>query len=305
MKTIGITGGTGFVGQRLTALLVSNGYNVIIFTTRVAKKTAQPQVSYAHWNPDKGAFDINALKAVDAVVHLAGAGLAEKRWTEQRKKEIVDSRVKGTSFLISQLTQYAPNCKTLIAASAMGFYGADREGAGLFTEAAPPANDFLGNTCRQWEETSKSASGFLRTVILRFGIVLGKESGAFREFVRPMTFGIMPILGSGRQVVSWIEIGDLSRLMLFALEHDTVSGIYNAVAPSPVTHKELMKTIARVKGGIKIPVPVPAFVIRILFGEMGGEVLKSCSVSAQKTLSTGFAFSHPEITGAVKAILGK
>src|ERR1017187_9181356 len=103
MKTIGITGGTGFVGKHLTALLVSKGYKVIVFTTRVAKKTAKKQVSYAHWNPDSGVFDINALKEVNAVVHLAGAGLADKRWSEKRKKEIVDSRVKATSFLVSQL----------------------------------------------------------------------------------------------------------------------------------------------------------------------------------------------------------
>jgi NAD dependent epimerase/dehydratase family enzyme len=140
-------------------------------------------------------------------------------------------------------------------------------------------------------------------VILRFGIVLGKESVAFPKLSTPMSFGIKPVLGSGRQVVSWIEVDDLARFILFSIENPAIEGTYNAVTPNPVTHIELMNTIANAKGGIKIPVAAPAFVLKTVLGEMSNEVLKSCTVSAEKTLNTGFTFKHPEITSAVKAIL--
>ena len=303
MSTIGITGGTGFVGTHLTSLLVSKGYKVVIFTRHLPKTTSKPPITYAHWDEDKGACDINGLKQLDAVVHLAGAGIADKRLTVQRKKEIVDSRVKGTEFLISKLKDYAPSCRTMVAASAIGFYGADVPGVASFTEKAPPASDFLADTCKQWEAASHKASAFLRTAILRFGIVLGKESGAFPQLAGPTSFGVVPILGSGTQIVSWIDVDDLARLILFTLEQQQLSGTFNAVAPNPVTHSELMKTIARVKGGIKIPVPVPAALLKMALGELSEEVLKSCTVSAEKTLSTGFIFNYPDITKAVTAIL--
>ena len=303
MKIIGITGGTGFIGQHLTKLLVNNGHKVVIFTTRVAQKPVRQRVTFTHWDPDGGTFDISALKEVDAVVHLGGAGIADKRWTVARKKEIVDSRVKGTRFLLSQLKEFAPLCRSLIAASAIGFYGPDREGAIPFVETSMSGSDFLSNTCLQWEAESAAAEAFLRTVTLRFGIVLGKESGAFPQFAKPMSFGIMPILGSGKQITSWIEINDLCRLILFALNHENMTGIYNAVSPTPVTQKQLMRTIANEKSGIKIPIPVPAFVLKILLGEMSTEVLKSCTVSAKKTLEAGFIFHYPDLDAAVKNIL--
>lgn len=305
MKVIGITGGTGLVGKHLTSLLTDKGYEVVIFTRSVASKKTRPHITYAHWNPESGACDINALKTLDAVVHLAGEGIADKRWTAKRKKDIVESRVNGTSFLVAQLKAHAINCKTLISASATGYYGPDKQPPTPFTETSPVAPDFLGDTCLQWETAALSANTFLRTVILRFGIVLGKERGAFAEFAKPISFGIVPIIGSGNQIVSWIEVGDLSRLIHFAIEQEKVDGIYNAVAPNPVTNKELVKTIAHVKGGIKIPAPAPAFFLKLLLGEMSIEILKSCMVSADKITNAGFTFNHPDISGAVKAILRK
>ncbi len=138
----------------------------------------------------------------------------------------------ATQFLIGQLRQYAPACKTLISASAIGYYGPDHVGAEPFTESSPPCSDFLADTCRQWEEAALNAAGFMRTVILRFGIVMGRESGAFPKFAQPLSFGIMPILGGGSQVVSWIEVHDLAKLIVYALENARLSGIYNAVAPN-------------------------------------------------------------------------
>ncbi len=302
MKTIGITGGTGFIGRHLTALLIRSGYEVVVFTTRVARKRKKKHITYSHWNPERGTCDNIALKNIDAMVHLAGEGIADKRWTEQRKKEIVDSRVRSTEFLVSTLNEHATNCKTLITASATGFYGPDSHYSSLFTEAAPAYNDFLGETCRKWEAASENISGNIRRVVLRFGIVIGKGGGALPQLTNPMSFGVLPILGSGGQVVSWISAHDLVRLIMFALLHEEVSGIYNAVAPGHVSHRQMMHTIAEVKGGIKIPFHVPSALLKILLGEMSTEVLKSCTVSADKIINAGFTFDHPDIESAIRSI---
>ena len=303
MKRIGITGGTGFVGRNLTALLIRKGYEVVVFTTRVGKQRKKKHIQYAHWNPENGACDLAAIKSLDVMVNLAGEGIADKRWREKRKKEIRDSRVKSTDFLVSHLNAYAPDCKALITASAIGFYGSDNHYSESFSETSSPSTDFLGETCRQWEASSEKLSADKRRVVLRFGIVLGKGSGAFPQLANPMSYGIAPILGSGGQVVSWIEIHDLARLILYAIEHTGLNGIYNAVAPGHVSHRQLMHTIAEVKGGIKIPLHVPSALLKILLGEMSTEVLKSCTVSAEKILNAGFVFDHPDIDSAVRAIL--
>ncbi len=304
MATIGITGGTGFVGQHLSRLLVSKGYQVIIFT-RGQAKAAQGNIAYAHLDATKQECDTDALGKLDAIVNLAGAGIADERWSDKRKKEIVESRVNFTDFLVAQMKLFAPNCKTFISTSATGYYGGDRGDARPFTETSIPSSDFLGNTCQQWEDAAHKTEPTVRTVILRFGIVLGKESGAFPVLSRPLSFGIKPILGSGTQMVSWIEVDDLARMIVFALEQKELTGIYNAVAPTPVTHRTLMNTIGKVKGGIHLPVPAPAFALKIILGEMSIEVLQSCTVSAQKIQDAGFTFNYPDIVSATKAILGK
>ena len=274
MSIIGITGGTGLIGRHLTALLVEKGYKVIIFS-RSAGKTGDKNISYTYWDPEKSEIDRAALGNIDCIIQLAGASVAQKRLTAKRKQEVINSRVQSTNFLLTQLKEQAPNCKTIIAASATGFYGPDTPGSIPFTETAPTYNDFLGETCRQWEDATEKANSFMRTVIIRIGIVLGKDGGAFPELAGPLSFGIMPILGSGKQVVSWIDIDDLAGLFLFALENEGISGVYNGVSPNPVTHKQLMYAIAREKGGLSIPAPVPAFALKIALGEMSTEVLKS------------------------------
>lgn len=303
MKTIGITGGTGFAGRHLTKLLVDTGYDVVVLTRDASGRPAGKQVTYVPWNPEQGNADGKALRPIDAIVNLAGAGIADKRWTRERKLEIERSRVQGTEFLIEQLKTHAPACTTFVSASAAGYYGADAEGKIPFTEASEPADDFLGNVCKKWEDASQKASAFARTVIFRFGIVLGKDGGAFPKLAQPMKFGIMPIAGSGKQMVSWIAVDDLARLLLFGLENNSMSGVYNAVTADAVTHKELMRTIAREMGGLKIPAPAPAFALKILLGDMSEELLKSCTVSAAKTLESGFTFRYPDLVSAVKALV--
>jgi uncharacterized protein (TIGR01777 family) len=302
---VGITGGTGTVGTHVAAMLINNGHQVTILSRNPPTGNTKPGYTYALWNAEKQECDTNALQQLDAVIHLAGEPVAGKRWSAAQKEKIASSRVIGTRFLVDQLRQHAPNCKTMIAASAIGFYGPDSAPPVAFTEDAPAHNDFLGTICQQWEAEEHKADDFMRTVIIRIGLVMATEAGAFKEFVTPLSLGVMPILGSGRQVASWIHITDLAWLMLFALDNSNMRGPYNAVAPHPVSNKELMKTVARIKGGFHIPAPAPSFLLQLMLGEMSIEVLKSCTVSAAKTLGTGFSYTYPDIDSAVKELLKK
>jgi uncharacterized protein (TIGR01777 family) len=302
LQTIGITGGTGFIGTHLSSSLLEKGYKIIIFT-RSIKKSNNRHLVYAHWDAEKSQCDSEALSTLGAMVHLAGAGIADKRWTNDRKKEISDSRIIGTRFLISQLKLHAPACKTFISASATGYYGPDRENLFSFKEDAKPYDDFIAGVCKAWENEANQAPAFLRTVILRFGIVLGKDGGAFQKLAQPVNFGIVPILASGKAITSWIHIDDHCRLIIYALENAKMQGVFNAVSPYPVSNKELMTTIAEIKGGIKIPFHVPAFILKMMLGKMSSEVLKSCTVSADKTIGTGFIFQYAKIEEAIKNLI--
>lgn len=305
MITVGITGGTGFIGKHLCKLLRDKGNDVVIFTRNPMKQHDIPHVHYAFWDPYGDKFDLIHLKKVDAMIHLAGAGIADKRWTEKRKKEIEESRVITTSFLVNKLREYGENCKTLISTSAVGYYGPDRPGHSFFKESDPPYHDFLGDVCAKWEAEAHKAEDFLRTVIFRFGIVMGAEDGMFPQLAKPASFGVLPMLGGGKQTISWIHADDLCRMMIHAIETKEIQGIFNAVTPHPATQRQLMETIAKVKGGVKIPVPVPAFALKTMLGEMSTEVLKSCTVSAEKTLATGFNIEYDTPEKAVREILGK
>ncbi len=305
MKTIGITGGSGFVGTHLTDLLIEKGHNVIIFTRSTINQPKKPNIRYSLWEPHNGKCDLRLLKEIDAVVNLAGAGITDKRWTANRKKEIVDSRVESTNFLVQRLRDHAPQCKTFISASATGFYGPDEPGKIPFKEDAAACSDFLGQVCDAWEKAAHEAEAFERTTIFRFGIVLGKDGGAYKALAAPVSYGIMPILGSGKQMVSWIHIDDVSEMICHSIGDDSMHGIYNAVAPTPVTHKELMQSIARSKTSFKIPVPVPGFILKPLIGGAATEVLKSCTASADKILTTGYKFKFESIDKAMNNLAGK
>lgn len=300
---IGITGGTGLVGKRVTALLLSMGNEVVILTRNVTGKKTAAGCSYALFDAANNTCDTAALQQLDAVIHLAGEPVAGKRWSKQQKERIVSSRVHGTAFLVEQLRKYGSRCKTLVAASAIGYYGPDKQPIVPFTENEPPATDFLGETSRRWEEEELKAADIMRTVSFRIGIVLAKEGGAFYEFVKTAKFGLLPVPGSGSQVISWIHVDDLARLFVYALTHTAMKGVYNAVAPAPVPTAIMMKEIAAARKGLLITMPVPAFVLQIVLGEMSIEILKSCTVSAAHTLQSGFTFTYPEIRSAVKNLV--
>ncbi len=316
METVLIAGGTGLVGTALTNLLLQNGYRVILLSRAAQKTTTNVNIhdsnepfQNARWDPATGIIDKIAFAQADYIVNLAGAGVAEKRWTDQRKKEIVDSRIKSGQLLVKTLAEIPNNVKAVINASAIGWYGADDEKNNRedFTEERPAANGFLGQTCKQWEESVDPVSSLgVRLVKLRIGIVLSNRGGALAAFIKPLRLGVAAILGKGSQVISWIHISDLCGLILYAIQQPTLTGVYNAVAPNPVTNRELTLELAKTKNGSNfISIPVPGFILTIVMGEMSVEVLKSTTVSAEKIQKAGYVFLYPTINNALKELLNK
>jgi uncharacterized protein (TIGR01777 family) len=301
MQTVLITGGTGMIGKALTTLFLEKGYKVIVLTRKL-KKTHRLNLSFAKWDLDKGEIDIDAVKAADIIVHLAGEGVADQRWTIKRKQAIVDSRVNSGNLLVKALSENKHQVKTFIAASAIGWYGPDTANslAHGFVETDPADHSYLGNTCQLWEQSTAAIGTMgIRLVSLRIGIVFNNKGGALAEFLKPAKFGLATILGNGKQIVSWIHHKDLCRMIQFAIETPTVQGTYNAVAPEPVTNKKLVLTIAKNKYPIYFPSFVPAFLLKIILGEMSIEVLKSANVSAQKIQDAGFVFDYPKVEEAL------
>ena len=305
MQTVLITGGTGMVGQALTSYLLARGYQVIILS-RSVKKSNQQYLSYSVWDIDKQFIDSSAINAADIIVHLAGESVANKRWTAKRKQEIIDSRVKSGALLVKGLNENKHKVKTVIAASAIGWYGPDTANSLQygFNETDPFDNSYLGTTCKQWEGSVQSLNELgIRLVTLRIGIVFNKKGGALAEFIKPAKFGMATILGTGKQIVSWIHQDDLCKMIVFAAENETVKGVYNAVAPNPINNKDLVNAIASTMHKFHITLNVPVFVLKIMLGEMSIEVLKSANVSSNKIESAGFVFDYPNVNEALKQIL--
>jgi len=312
MATILITGGTGMIGTALSRLLIEKDYRVILLSRNAP--ALQPGTSaggllMAHWDPSQQTIDPEAIRQADAIIHLAGAGVGDKRWSVKRKKEIVESRTNGCALLVRALGEIPNKVQTVISASGIGWYGSDPAipNPRPFEETDPPDADFLGETCRLWEEaiTPVTAMG-KRLVIFRTGIVLSRKGGALEEFRKPLRLGVAAILGSGKQIVSWIHIDDLCRLYLQAIGDPAWQGIYNAVSPRPVDSKSFTLELARhIKGRFYVPVYVPSFLLKIVVGEMSIEVLKSATVSEKKTRQAGFQFLYPSIEAAMSELEGR
>jgi len=305
MQTVLITGGTGMVGQSLTDVLVENGYEVIILT-RSPKKSSRLHVSFAKWDIDQNYIDPKALEVANIIVHLAGESVATKRWTAKRKQEILDSRVKSGLFISNALKTMKHQVHTFIGASAIGWYGPDNESSKIdgFKEEDPVDDSFLGNTCKQWEDSVKIISTLgIRLITLRIGIVLNKRGGALLEFIKPARLGIAAILGDGKQIVSWIHQQDLNAIVLFAITNKQIEGVYNAVSPEPISNKALTLYIAKHYHSWHISINVPTLVLNVLLGEMSVEVLKSANVSSKKLEKAQFSFQFPTISSALKQLL--
>ena len=306
MDTVIVTGGTGLIGTALSKFLLSRGYQVIILSRNPKlKKNSTPGISYATWNLKEQSVNEEKFKKANYIIHLAGAGVADKPWTEKRKREIVESRTKSSELLIKAMTDIPNNIKAVVSASAIGWYQQNKGYQSVETD--PPATDFLGETCVAWENAIKPVEGLgKRLVILRTGIVLSNEGGAFPAFRNPIKYGIAGILGNGKQMISWIHIEDLCRLYLEAMVNTNWSGVYNAVSPGPVNNRNFTMALAKkMKGSFFIPIPVPNFILRMMLGDRSEEVLKNSNISANKIKQQGFQFMYPTIDTAFTDLTGR
>ena len=303
METVLITGGTGMIGKALTQALIERGFDVIILTRNPndKQKTINDKLSYAAWDVKNQTLDKNAFAKADYIIHLAGANFADKRWNSKVKQEIVSSRVDSAKLLIESLKTIPNEVKTVISASGISWYGADNNKVSKpFSEDDPPADDFMAQTCKQWEAAIEPAS-FLgkRLIKFRIGPVLSTDGGAYFEFRNPVKFGLAGIIGNGKQIISWIHIDDLVRAILFAMETAQMEGVYNAVSPEPVSNRRMILEIAKNTEKFYLPIHAPSFALKVVFGEMINEIIKSTTVNSAKLQQAGFIFQYTDLRSAI------
>ncbi len=299
-KTIAIGGSTGMIGSLLKRLLEARGDRVKPLVRPSSKISAGDD--QIQWDPASQTIQAQLLEGVDAVIHLGGENIASGLWTKERKKRLTDSRILSTTLLAKTLAQLEKKPEVFLCASGISIYGDG--GDHLFDESHPPDNDFLADLAHQWEEATKPASDAgIRVVNMRIGVVLSLEGGALDKMLTPFRIGLGGRVGSGKQYLSWIEINDLAASILHCMDHDQLNGPVNLVAPSPATNKQFTKALGRALGRPTM-VPLPAFIISLVFGEMGRSVLLGGTRgSSAKLEDSGFQFKHPELDSALNALL--
>ncbi len=298
MKTILITGGTGLIGKALQEKLASKGYSTTILTRKKSENS-----STFYWNIDKGIIEKEAVQTADFIIHLAGAGIADKRWSKKRKKILINSRIDSTKLLFKKVKKLNPKLKGFIATSGVGYYGATTSEK-IYVENDFAANDFLATICKLWEKESlKFQNKNIRTVIFRMGVVFSNKGGALKKISTPIKKGYGAIIGSGEQYMPWIHIDDLCNMFLEAIDNKKLKGIYNAVAPEHTTNKQLSYKIATIlKKKIWLP-PIPSFILKIILGRIAMILLKGSQVSSKKIMETGFQFKYVKLNKALKNLL--
>jgi uncharacterized protein len=296
MQTVLIAGGTGLVGSRLSELLRGRGYKVIHLSRRQNLDAEFP--AYA-WDIEKSTIDETALSQADYIINLAGAGIADKRWSAARKKLIIESRTQSTALLGRFIKEKSLKIKAYLSASAIGFYGNRQDD--IMTEESSAGNGFLVESTIEWEKYVNEISSLgIRTIALRIGIVLTTKGGALEKMLISFWFRMGVYFGNGKQWFSWIHIEDVCNMFVWAIENEKVAGVYNAVAPNSLTNYDLTKAISDAKGGGYLMFPTPVFALRLGMGEMADVVLNSTRVSAQKVENQGFRFQFREIIPALR-----
>ena len=300
-QTVLITGGTGSIGRRLLQLLQQEGYQVSLLSR---SNQSIPDVRVYQWDVKKGYIDSQAIITADHIIHLAGEGIADERWTDKRKDEILTSRTQSTDLLTQVLARNKHHVKSFLGASAIGYYGADT-GDRPLTETSDGGTDFMGQVVRAWERSEEEIAALdIRTVKLRTGIVLTMTGGALPKLVQPIRLGAGAPIGSGQQYMSWIHLDDLCRMYIQALTDTSWQGVYNAVAPNPVTNETLTRTIAQVLHRPVLLPTIPTFAIKLLYGEMaivvtGGNYVLNKRIADE----TSFTYQYTDVTKALEDLL--
>ena len=300
MKCV-IAGGSGFLGRALTHRLTSNGHEVVILT-RGATRT-EGALRHVTWpaEDEPGPWR-EELNGAGAVINLAGAGLADKRWTASRKEVLRSSRILATRALVSAIRDATARPPVLISGSGANFYGTHPDDAPPLDESGPPGSDFLATLCVDWEAEAHAAEALdCRVVIVRSGIVLARDGGALQKLMTPFKFYVGGRLGSGRQIMTWIHLNDWISMVSWLAEHPSATGVYNGAAPHPVSNAQLSRALGEALGRPSW-LPVPGFVLRLIVGEMAGVALRRGQrVIPKRALDAGFSFEYPDIAGAMRA----
>ena len=297
-KTILITGGTGLVGTHLSQLLTQNGHTV----THLSRNPTQKGYQTFYWDPKKREIAEEAIKSADVIIHLAGAGVSDKRWSQAYKKEIYDSRIDSTRLLKEKVKELNPELKHFICASAIGYYGWD-SGEKLVDETSEKGPGFLADVVEDWEKEADTFDELgIKVSKVRIGIVLSNEGGALVEMMKPIKMGAGAPLGSGRQYMSWIHLDDLCKMFVHILENGE-EGIYNGVAPTPATNKAFTDAVAKqLKKPLWLP-NVPKFALRLIVGEMTDILVGGNRVSSKKMEDAGFKFQYETLDQALRQLL--
>ncbi|WDF67436.1 TIGR01777 family oxidoreductase [Sphingobacterium oryzagri] len=298
MKNILISGGTGFIGEHLIEYFraIDQTLHLTVLVRSLDGLTPKTNVSYALWDVEKQYIAPEVSTTIDTVIHLAGANVADGRWTAERKKVLLESRTKSGQLLVDWVKTKGKLVKTFISASGIGWYGEGLDGQ-VFTEDDASGNDFLSEVCRLWEaSTQPLAQEGVRLVYIRTGLVLDPAGGMWKAMQSAFAFRVAPRFGDGQQVYSWIALQDIVRLYVFAAQNPDVHGPLNAVSPHPLTQLEVAKALVKKEGSFYVVFPIPATLLKAALGELSMELLKNAHVSAQKALSAGFVYAQPKIT---------
>ena len=301
MANILISGGSGLLGRRLTSILTEKGHHVSILSRSRHSSTS---VKYIVWDVEKQILPPEAVANTEIIIHLAGAGIADHRWTNSYKKKILASRTASADLIFQTLKNNTHKVHTFLSASAVGYYG--HTGNVWIDELEPAADDFMGNVCKQWEKSALQFESLkIRVALLRTGVVLSDEGGALPVLARTVTFFAGAPLGNGDQYIPWIHIDDICKMYLFLIENKTLHGAFNANAPSPLENTSFMTLLGRILKRPIWPINVPAFLLKIILGEKSAVILNGQRTSAEKIKRAGFIFDYSDPEIALRDLLLK